>query len=169
HCIETLVEAFDAAQDDTPTLFIAYTIKGFGLRLQGHKDNHAGLMTPSQVEALRVAMGVPEGQEWEPLAGLSEPEAADVKALIGAAPFAQPALRRFEAEPIPVPARADFPSPDGAEQSTQQAFGRILLDLAKSGHPLGDRIVTTSPDVTVSTNLGGAGGDDAVGEPVTAL
>ena len=33
-------------------------------------------------------------------------------------------------------------------------FGRILLDLAKSGHPLADRIVTTSPDVTVSTNLG---------------
>ena len=47
-----------------------------------------------------------------------------------------------------------LPTPDGAEQSTQAAFGRILLDLAKSGHPLADRIVTTSPDVTVSTNLG---------------
>jgi pyruvate dehydrogenase E1 component len=44
--------------------------------------------------------------------------------------------------------------PDGSEQSTQSAFGRILLDLAKSGDPLADRIVTTSPDVTVSTNLG---------------
>ena len=44
--------------------------------------------------------------------------------------------------------------PEGAEQSTQAAFGRILLDLAKSGAPLADRIVTTSPDVTVSTNLG---------------
>jgi pyruvate dehydrogenase E1 component len=48
--------------------------------------------------------------------------------------------------PIPVPA--------GERQSTQAAFGRILLDLAKSGHRLADRIVTTSPDVTVSTNLG---------------
>lgn len=155
HCIETLTEAFDACQDDVPTLFIAYTVKGFGLPLQGHKDNHAGLMTPAQVEALRQSMGVPEGQEWSPLAGLPPEEAAEVRAFIDAAPFAQPAQRRFVAQPVPVPARADFPSPDGAEQSTQQAFGRILLDLAKSGHPLADRIVTTSPDVTVSTNLGG--------------
>jgi pyruvate dehydrogenase E1 component len=155
HCIETLTEAFDAAQDDTPTMFIAYTVKGFGTPLQGHKDNHAGLMTPTQVEALRAAMGVAEGQEWEPLAGLDEAEAAEVRAFIDAAPFAQPATRRFAAVPVPVPARAEFPSPDGAEQSTQQAFGRILLELAKSGHPIADRIVTTSPDVTVSTNLGG--------------
>src|SRR3546814_680050 len=47
-----------------------------------------------------------------------------------------------------------FKVPEGAEQSTQAAFGRILLDLAKSGDPMADRIVTTSPDVTVSTNLG---------------
>jgi len=155
HCIETLTEAFDAAQDDKPTLFIAYTVKGFGLPLQGHKDNHAGLMTPTQVETLRQAVGVAEGQEWEPLAGLSAEEAAEVRAYIDASPFAQPATRQFKAAPIPVPPRGAFPSPDGDEQSTQQAFGRILLDLAKSGHPLADRIVTTSPDVTVSTNLGG--------------
>jgi len=155
HCIETLTEAFDRCQDDTPTLFIAYTVKGFGLPLQGHKDNHAGLMTPTQVETLRQAMGVPEGQEWEPLAGLTAEQADEVRAFVGSAPFAQPAQRRHTAAAIPVPARGEFPSPDGAEQSTQQAFGRILLDLAKGGHPLADRIVTTSPDVTVSTNLGG--------------
>ena len=40
--METLVEAFDAAKDDVPTLFIAWTIKGFGLPFAGHKDNHAG-------------------------------------------------------------------------------------------------------------------------------
>ncbi|MBS0363520.1 MAG: transketolase [Proteobacteria bacterium] len=156
HCIETLTEAFDVcAADDTPTLFIAYTVKGFGLPLQGHKDNHAGLMTPSQVEALRAKMGVPPGEEWEPLAGLSAVDADEVRAQIAAAPFAQPAERRFKAAPAPVPSRGAFPSPEGAEQATQSAFGRILLDLAKSGHPIADRIVTTSPDVTVSTNLGG--------------
>ncbi|MBS0331619.1 MAG: transketolase, partial [Proteobacteria bacterium] len=156
HCMETLTEAFDACSgDDTPTLFIAYTVKGFGLPLQGHKDNHAGLMTPAQVQALRQSMGVPEGEEWEPLAGLSAEDAEDVRALIASAPFAQPAERRFAASPVPVPPRAEFPSPDGAEQATQGAFGRILLDLAKSGHAIADRIVTTSPDVTVSTNLGG--------------
>jgi pyruvate dehydrogenase E1 component len=40
--MESLVEAFDAAQDDVPTLFIAWTIKGMGLPFAGHKDNHAG-------------------------------------------------------------------------------------------------------------------------------
>jgi pyruvate dehydrogenase E1 component len=156
HCMETLTEAFDAAaEDDTPTLFIAYTIKGYGLPLQGHKDNHAGLMTPAQVEALREKLGVAEGAEWEPLAGLSEADAQAVRELIAAAPFAQPAERRFKAPPVPVPPRAEFPSPEGAEQATQAAFGKILLELAKGGHPLAKRIVTTSPDVTVSTNLGG--------------
>ena len=47
-----------------------------------------------------------------------------------------------------------IPAPAGDEQSTQAAFGRILLDLSKAGGELADRIVTTSPDVTVSTNLG---------------
>ena len=51
HCMDTLVEAFDAAQDDIPTLFIAWTIKGFGLPFAGHKDNHAGLMNPTQMSA----------------------------------------------------------------------------------------------------------------------
>src|SRR5690348_14506766 len=48
----------------------------------------------------------------------------------------------------------EIPAPVGDEQSTQAAFGRILLDLSKAGGDLADRIVTTSPDVTVSTNLG---------------
>ncbi|HEY8571927.1 transketolase [Phenylobacterium sp.] len=156
HCMETLIEAFEAAsQDDRPTMFIAYTVKGFGLPLQGHKDNHAGLMTPSQTEAVRDAMGVPAGEEWAPFAGLPEDAAEELKAFIASRPFAQDVQRRFEAPVIPVPARGEFPAPEGHEQSTQQAFGRILLDLAKSGAPLADRIVTTSPDVTVSTNLGG--------------
>ena len=52
---------------------------------------------------------------------------------------------------------ARFPSqrssaPAGEEQSTQAAFGQILLDLSKAGGDFKDRIVTTSPDVTVSTN-----------------
>jgi pyruvate dehydrogenase E1 component len=38
--------------------------------------------------------------------------------------------------------------------STQQGFGLILHELARSDGELAKRIVTTSPDVTVSTNLG---------------
>src|SRR5688572_2251044 len=58
HCMETLVEAFDAARDDVPTLFVAWTVKGFGLPFAGHKDNHAGLMNPTQTAALRDTMGI---------------------------------------------------------------------------------------------------------------
>ncbi|HEU4705047.1 MAG TPA: transketolase, partial [Sphingomicrobium sp.] len=47
-----------------------------------------------------------------------------------------------------------IPTPAGDEQSTQAAFGRILNDLSRAGGALPERIVTTSPDVTVSTNLG---------------
>jgi pyruvate dehydrogenase E1 component len=156
HCVETLIEAFEAAaRDDTPTLFIAYTVKGFGLPLQGHKDNHAGLMTAAQVETLRQAMGVPLGEEWAPYAGLDPTEAEELAAFIGSTPLAPPSHRQLTAEPVPIPPRETFPRPEGAEQSTQAAFGRILLDLARSGEPIADRIVTTSPDVTVSTNLGG--------------
>ena len=151
HCVETLVDAFDAAQDELPTLFIVYTIKGFGLPFAGHKDNHAGLMNPRQIEQLRDELGIAPGDEWEPYGGLGDNAATALRAFVAASPLAQrPALPRPEA--VPVPAR--LPTPEAAEQSTQAAFGRILLDLAKTGHPLADRVVTTSPDVTVSTNLG---------------
>ncbi len=151
HCIETLIDAFDRAQDDVPTLFIAYTVKGYGLPFQGHKDNHAGLMNPTQMADYRASLGIAEGTEWEPFSGLGDNSAATLKAFLE--PFRTRLTHPARTAPaIPVPER--LPVPDGAEQSTQAAFGRILLDLAKSGHPLADRIVTTSPDVTVSTNLG---------------
>jgi pyruvate dehydrogenase E1 component len=149
HCIETLTEAFAAADHEVPTLFIAYTIKGYGLPFAGHKDNHAGLMNPTQIAQLRAEMGIAEGAEWEPWAGLGDNARAAARALVERAPIVR--NKRGPAATIPVPA---IPTPAGDRQSTQAAFGRILLDLAKSGHPLADRIVTTSPDVTVSTNLG---------------
>ena len=151
HCVETLLDAFAAAADERPTLFIAYTVKGYGLPFAGHKDNHAGLMNPGQIDSLRQSMGIAPGEEWQPFAGLDAAAADDLRTFLAASPLAQRPTPPA-AEPVPVPAR--LPVPDGAEQSTQAAFGRILLDLAKSGQPLGDRIVTTSPDVTVSTNLG---------------
>ena len=151
HCMETLVEAFDAARDDVPTFFIAWTVKGFGLPFAGHKDNHAGLMNPTQAHALRDSMGVAEGSEWEPLAGVGGNELPGVEAVLARARIAREKRNRDFGR-IAIPA---IPSPSGEEQSTQAAFGRILLDLAKAKEPIADRIVTTSPDVTVSTNLGG--------------
>ena len=151
HCIETLVEAFDSAGDDRPTLFIAYTVKGHGLPLAGHKDNHSGMMNPAQMEQFRARLGIREGEEWEPWAGLGDNIACQLKAFVDASPLA-----KKSAEPVapivPVPARLSVP--EGSEQSTQSAFGRILLEIARSGEELADRIVTTAPDVTQTTNLG---------------
>ena len=150
HCMQSLVEAFDAAQDDVPTLFIAWTIKGFGLPFAGHKDNHAGLMNPTQMAAWRESMGVLEGREWERLEGVGDNARPGVEALLDQSRIAREKRSRAFGQ-IDVP---PIPAPSGDEQSTQAAFGRILLEIAKAGGTLADRIVTTSPDVTVSTNLG---------------
>jgi pyruvate dehydrogenase E1 component len=150
HCMESLVEAFDAARDDVPTLFMAWTIKGYGLPFAGHKDNHAGLMNPTQMSAWREAMGVAEGNEWEPLESVGDNARPGVEALIDKSRIAREKRSRAFGQ-IEIPA---LPVPSGEEQSTQAAFGRILLEIAKAGGSLADRIVTTSPDVTVSTNLG---------------
>jgi pyruvate dehydrogenase E1 component len=150
HDMEALVEAFDDARDDMPTLFIAYTIKGQGLPFAGHKDNHAGLMNPGQIAALRERMGIGEGEEWEPYAGLGGDSAEAVRALVDGSPIGR-AKRERPWNVAEVPA---ITPPAGAEQSTQAAFGKILLDLSRGGSELAKRIVTTSPDVTVSTNLG---------------
>jgi pyruvate dehydrogenase E1 component len=150
HCMETLVEAFEAAKDDVPTLFIAWTIKGFSLPFAGHKDNHSGLMNPTQMRAWREAMGVREGHEWEKLEGVGDNARPGVEALLERVIIAREKRgRSFGTVEVPT-----IPVPAGEEQSTQAAFGRILLDLSKAGGALAERIVTTSPDVTVSTNLG---------------
>ena len=151
HCIETLLDAFARCDDDVPTLFIAYTVKGYGLPFAGHKDNHSGLMNPTQIEGLRGDLGIAAGEEWSPYGGLGNNAATAVRSFVEASALSRPRTA-VTAQAVPVPER--LPVPDGTELSTQAAFGRILLDLAKSGHPLADRIVTTSPDVTVSTNLG---------------
>ncbi|KPM24432.1 transketolase [Citromicrobium sp. RCC1885] len=150
HCMESLTEAFDAADDDTPTLFIAYTIKGYGLPFAGHKDNHAGLMNTSQIEALRDQQGIAAGSEWEPYAGIGDNIESALRDLVEGTQIAREKAQ-VQAPTFDVPAIA---APEGSEQATQTAFGKILLDLAKGGSPLADRITTTSPDVTVSTNLG---------------
>ncbi|MEQ9814413.1 MAG: 1-deoxy-D-xylulose-5-phosphate synthase N-terminal domain-containing protein [Azospirillaceae bacterium] len=153
HCLEALAHAFEGVTDDRPTCFICYTIKGHGLPLAGHKDNHAGLMNPQQMAAFRQAKGIAEGAEWDRHAGLAiDPGRFD--AAIARAPFYDGRLRRASATPVAVPDTLPAVAFAG-KGSTQEAFGRILNEIGKSDLALADRIVTTSPDVTVSTNLGG--------------
>lgn len=150
HCVETLSRAFDGIEHDRPVCFLAYTIKGWGTPLAGHKDNHAGLMTPDQMAVFQANAGVAAGQEWEPLATVEDPDA--LKRFLKDVPFFALGPRRFQAERVPTAGPVALKDD---EISTQAAFGKILDDIARSGGPLAERLLTTSPDVTVSTNLGG--------------
>jgi pyruvate dehydrogenase E1 component len=151
HDLPTLLDAFENVDHDRPVCFIAYTIKGHGLPLAGHKDNHAGLMTPAQFDTFRAAMGVRPGHEWDRFEGLDIPP-ADLQAVLDRSPFHSRGRRRHEASTVPVP--DSLPVDTQPVVSTQMGFGRLLDEIARAGGPLADRIVTTSPDVTVSTNLG---------------
>ena len=149
HDLESIVEAYDeAASSDRPIAIIAYTIKGFGLPLAGHKDNHAGLMTPEQMALYKAECGIADGAEWERFGA----DAEDLRTFVARAPFAAGGPRRFEAPAVPVPERLGAPA--RAKTSTQEAFGRLLDEIARGDSELARRIVTTSPDVTVSTGLG---------------
>jgi pyruvate dehydrogenase E1 component len=152
HDLETVLEAFHAVADDKPTAFICYTIKGHGLPFAGHKDNHAGLMNEAQMAGFRQTMRVPDGAEWDAFAGLDLPEER-LKRFLAEVPFAQRYPRRHEAPAIDVP--DDLKVDIAARMSTQEGFGRIMNELGRADTELARRVVTTSPDVTVSTNLGG--------------
>ncbi len=149
--MESVLEAFHGVGDsEQPTCFLAYTVKGYGLPFAGHKDNHAGLMNEEQMAAFRAANGIDVGREWEPFAGM-EGEAEALQAFLDRLPMAQ-ADRGHKAPQVAVP--ADLPLPRGKQLSTQAGFGHIMGELSKQQSQIADRLVTTSPDVTVSTNLG---------------
>src|ERR1700728_746154 len=151
HDLGAIIAAFDGIDHDRPVCFIAYTIKGFGLPLAGHKDNHAGLMTPAQTEGLRAAMNIRPGHEWDPFEGLRESE-TDIQGFLDRVPFAQADSRNLAAARIEIP--EDLAVTIQPEMATQQGFGALLNEIAREKTPLAARIVTASPDVTVSTNLG---------------
>ncbi len=151
HDMASMLEAFESIDHDRPVCFIAYTIKGVGLPFQGHKDNHAGLMTIAQMEKWRAQQGIRSGHEWEKYEGLSQ-DPATLDAFLAAVPFNREGKRRLEAPVIEVPRQLEFKP--AAQMSTQQGFGLVLNEIARGESELAARMVTTSPDVTVSTNLG---------------
>ena len=149
NCVATMAEVFAAIDHDRPTCFLAYTVKGWGTPIAGHKDNHGGLMNTTQFAAWQAHMGVPQGQEWEPFATIADPAA--LRAFLADVPFFAKGARRYSDAKVAVPA-ITFASE--REISTQMAFGKILDELSKGDSQLAERILTTSPDVTGTTNLG---------------
>jgi pyruvate dehydrogenase E1 component len=149
HDLADILDALAAARAERsrPTIVFAYTVKGFGLPIAGRPLNHSALLTGDQIDELRADVGLTPETEWEPF----EPDSPEGR-LCGAARarLDRPALPL--PDPIPVP--ASLSPRDPAVTATQEMVGRILLDLSRDER-LADRIVTVSPDVSVSTNLGG--------------
>jgi pyruvate dehydrogenase E1 component len=151
HDLPSILEAFQAVDHDRPICFLCYTVKGFGLPLAGHKDNHAGLMNEAQMNQLRTLMNVRDGREWDKFEGLGLDETT-LQSFLDNVPFAREPERRFSAPALDVP--EELVLPPQKTISTQAAFGNLLNELGRTQSDLAARIVTTSPDVTVSTNLG---------------
>ena len=151
HDLPTLIEAFGKVDHDRPTCFIAYTIKGFGLPFAGHKDNHAGLMTPAQMESFRAAMKIRPGHEWDAFEGLRHRTRPSCRHFSTAC-----RLPRATAATIPNASRCRRNCRSRSSRSCRRkrASARCSMKLGREQTEIAERIVTTSPDVTVSTNLG---------------
>ncbi len=149
NCVNTMAQTFRRVTHDRPTCFLAYTIKGWGTPLAGHKDNHGGLMNKTQFVSWQKLMGVAEGDEWNPMAGVADK--AGLQEFLSQVAFFAAGPRRYQDKKIPVP---QITLGVTGDMSTQSAFGKILDDLSKGTSALADRIVTASPDVTGTTNLG---------------
>jgi pyruvate dehydrogenase E1 component len=151
HDLPAVLEALHGAHAEKPTCFICYTVKGFGLPMAGHKDNHAGLMTPAQMDVFQKAMGVRPGHEWDNFEGLALP-AEKLQSFLDRVPFATDKARRLSAPTIDVPEKLAVTI--APVMATQTGFGALLNEIGRGDNDFAQRIVTTSPDVTVSTNLG---------------
>src|SRR5215468_585185 len=151
HDLGSIITAFDAVDHDQPVCFIAYTIKGYGLPFAGHKDNHAGLMTPTQMETFRKSMNIRPGEEWSRFEGL-EYSATEIHHFLDRVPFVSGGDRSLQAKRIAVPGNLDVTIQP--RMSTQLGFGALLNELGRGDTAVASRIVTASPDVTVSTSLG---------------
>ena len=146
----TLLRQVDDEDDDRPTIIFAYTIKGWGTPIAGHPLNHSMFLTEEQIEALRVTLDVPEGDDWSRFTPDSGAGRLCTEVTARLFPETTPSVERLSPDNVP----EALSTPARGSLSTQQAFGRLLMALSRLPK-LSDRIVTTSPDVSVSTNLSG--------------
>jgi pyruvate dehydrogenase E1 component len=148
HDLSSLDEAYGAIDDTRPTIILAYTIKGYGLAVEGHPQNHSALLTEAQLRELAAQLGTDPARPWlraAPDSAVGELSEQAARRLRRAVP-----PRR---EPPAVP--ADLGRTPTGTATTQAALGRALLDLTREAPQAAARVVTVSPDVSSSTNLGG--------------
>ncbi|WNV74086.1 transketolase-like TK C-terminal-containing protein [Geodermatophilus sp. DSM 44513] len=148
HDLVALRDAFTAIDDTRPTVVLAYTLKGYGLATEGHPQNHSALLNEAQLHELAARLGTDPTDPW---AGF--PAGSPAAGLLA---DAARRLQRRAYEPVtapPVP--TDLGRTPSGTATTQAALGRTLLDLNRAAPEAGRRVVTVSPDVSSSTNLGG--------------
>ncbi len=148
HDLDSLIGAFSEIDDTRPTVIFAYTIKGNGLPSAGHPQNHSNLLKPAQLAQVAADLGETVDDPWRGLE--SDSLEAEFCAMV-AERLRRPAVP--ESRPIAVP--RDFDRAVKGHLSTQQALGRLLLDLVRVAPDVARRVVTVAPDVASSTNLGG--------------
>ncbi|WNV83012.1 transketolase-like TK C-terminal-containing protein [Umezawaea sp. Da 62-37] len=148
HDLAALRRAFAAIDDTHPTVVFAYTIKGRGLATEGHPQNHSSLLNAAQLATLADRCGTQVEAPWGRF-----PEDSDAGRLCATA------AERLRREPVrttaPLPVPVDFGRVPSGTATTQAALGRTLLDLTRQSPQVAARVVTLSPDVASSTNLGG--------------
>ena len=150
HDLADLRDAFREADADhaRPAVVFAYTIKAWALPTEGHPANHSALLTEAQWRALAAELGADASRPWERFAPDS-PEAA----------LCEQTARRLTLEPRaakdPPAIPLELSSSHIGQASTQQGFGRLLVELDRAAPVVGAHVVTVSPDVASSTNLGG--------------
>ncbi|HEY2578245.1 MAG TPA: pyruvate dehydrogenase [Streptosporangiaceae bacterium] len=148
HDMAALADVFAMIDDHRPTVIFAYTVKGYGLAIEGHPQNHSALLNTTQLAELARRCGTDPDAPWQTFpVGSAEQELCQATAR--RLHRAQPALVAVPELP------ADLGRTPAGVGSTQAALGRALLDLNRAAPEVGRRIVTVSPDVASSTNLGG--------------
>ncbi|WP_028652723.1 transketolase-like TK C-terminal-containing protein [Nocardioides halotolerans] len=148
HDIGALLNMYAQVDDSRPTVIFAYTIKGRGLPIEGHPNNHSAQLTQAQMEVLAQASGTDAADPWRPL-----PPNSDAARLCAsrAAVMARPAVVAKKPMSMPV----TLGRPHRTAISTQASLGRFLADFRRASPENAERVVTCSPDVASSTNLGG--------------
>ena len=148
HDLGLLVDTFSSVSSAVPTVVFAYTIKGRRLPTEGHPNNHSALLTPGQVRDLAMTSGIDPDDPWQRFPADS---AAARLCATRAAALQRPVPRPTASVPVP----RQLGHPHRKAISTQAALGRVLADLTRDAPGLARRVVTCSPDVASSTNLGG--------------
>jgi pyruvate dehydrogenase E1 component len=148
HDLASLLDGYRQADEvrDRPSVVFAYTIKGWSLPTEGHPANHSALLNHEQYRQLAARLGEDPDDPWAPLDG----EAAELCKLTGQR-LKRGSTRAVKAPQVP----PDVGRRHTGTASTQQAFGRFFVDLTREAPEVAQRVVTVSPDVGTSTNLGG--------------